>query len=468
MTAKFGMKWKMWPKFESEINVALQQNNRMLFEILVLSTTYTYHFMNIKMPLEGSLNRYRRFYGMKEKDEALFFNPPMNVNGLMVNNIKKTPKFCRQYYEKWDKTKLFFDELRQDLGRTEDRLMLDVYGIEGTGKSIYGGLRICHELDPNFGVHRIRNRNREIIQLISDVQNEGVHGVKMLMRDEASGEHGIDSWVAPDEIQHEMEKLREDQVGYVNVSVSPTFDMNYHFNIRMIDNTFFMEERPTEDITETEKRVEWMLKYPHKARAIISCMSAKDGVGWKRPYPFGFIELMVPGLERTGENKYRVDRKGKELLIEYLKFKREQNMLASTGDNSGKDYRKMLSLITWYIFSDENDAVHRIKFYFDTRKEKRDGEPVTIIKDVHKGNVKTLIKNTLKQHDAMWRTMGENTLEDMASTWSAYCFETLKITNREIAIEELLLDREKLCEIHETYQKMIGDTGIEKPGEGGD
>lgn len=422
----FGMKYKFWKEFEQEMKVDLDIGRpSMLFEILVLSTPFAYT-SSLKVIKEANLTK--------------------------MNN----PKICRQYFDKWNETGIWFKELERDLYRTEDRLMLDIYGKEGTAKSLYGGLSVNKKLDPSFHAGRIRNKQREIIQLIAEVHKEEHKGFKMLMRDENAREFGPDSWVSSEEIHNQLMLLREDQIGYCNVAPFTSYDMNYHFSLRMIDNTFMTKELPEQKFDTMEERVKWMCEEPQFARAIVSTLSSRHGDRWKRQGPFGFIVLPFPAFRfDTALNKWNTYEDGINLVVEYLKFKKEQNRNVSEGSYSRNDYTGVIMKMVKFVFENDDVMPSRARFYFKTRTDKELGR---IITGVNQSNARLLAKDITSQ-DEMWRNCSDNVIDEMASGFNKMiCLDMGLI---DMPVEELTCGKQKIKEMYEEYERATGNIGTE-------
>lgn len=427
----FGMKYKFWKAFEQEMKPDLDVGRpSMLFEILVLSTPHIY---------DSPINL------IKKANEAKI----------------KNPKICRKYFDKWNETSNFFSELQKDLFKTEDRLMLDVYGTEGTGKSLYGGLTICKKLDPTFHAGRIRNTQRELIALVSEIQKEKTRGFKMMMRDENSREVGTDSWVSAQELHNELVQLREDQVGFCNVAPFTMYDKNYHFTVRMIDNTFYSMELPEERLETAEERVDWMCQKPQFARAIVSTLSARHGDRWKRQGPFGFIILPYPAIRFKSDNgvsKYEIDEEGKKLVIDYLKFKRQMNMKVSTGSLTRNDYSDVVMRMVKKIFENTDTLERYARFYLKTRRDKELGPVIT---GVNKNNAILLAKEITDSHN-MWRNCSDNTIYEIVTEFDKKISLDLGLVDAPLA--ELSFTRDRVKQIYEEYEKATGDIGTETLG----
>ena len=386
----------------------------------------------------------------------------LNNKYIQRSNIqkKKNPAICRKFYDKWNMTGYIYNkEFKDKINNTEKRLMWNVYGVEGTGKSIYGALKTALYFDDSFvSRERIRNTERELIELIPTISNANIRGFKFIMRDERPHNVGPDSWTSVKNLESEMTLYRIDQMGLINVGTEADYGYNYHFVLRMIDSTFAERQMPAERFESEEERVDWILSEPHYARAVVSTLKAKFGTGWKQQEPFGFVALPCPGMDIKkidGKIKYSINKREREALIDYHEFKKEFNKKSQTSSTSANDYGTIFKDAIDYLFGDVDKIENNCRFFFKMSPVKDKGK---VISSVNKLNMQEMFK-TLAKTNKMWRNTSTNVLIDMTNEFAFKCNMEFNIMGK--TVEELIMTNDIAKIIYEEYEKATGNIGTE-------
>lgn len=417
----FGMSEHQWGTFKPEIIEEIKQvkngskDRAIMFEILLLATPYIY------------------------KDFK----------------IKKSPKICRDYWKKNDITDDFFNSGREILQTQEQRMMLNSYGIEGTGKSIYLGLTVNIWLDPTFNANRIANTNREVIEKVAFAKKEGTSTAKIIMRDEKITEHGPDSMVSADLVQSMFQLLREEKMGYNEIGPRPSYDLNFHYGLRALDNTWCFKKLPEEPFECLDDRIDWMLSEVQLTRAMVSNIASREGRGWHHPYPKGFVALTMPGIKRSNGG-YAKDADGRELLKQYLIFKKEHNMKMAMGEYSD-DYSELHESLLNMVMENSETIEKYARLFFRLERDKEDGTRKII--GVKKGFAESLMRSVIKSGSDKWRMVSRTKLADIMDDFIVYCVDHGIIGSN---IEDYIVDGEVLKHRAEDYEDFLEGVDIRK------
>lgn len=416
-----GMSEHQWGTFKPELIEEMKQvrngikERAVLFEILALATPYVY------------------------KDFK----------------VKKSPKVCREFWKKNDITDDFFNSGREILQTQETRMMLNSYGIEGTGKSIYLGLTVNRWLDATFDISRIANTNREVIEGIARAKKEGTDTAKMIMRDEKIREHGPDSMVSADLVQNMFQLLREEKMGYNEIGPRPSYDLNFHYGIRALDNTWCFKKLPPEGFKDLDERIDWMLSEPQITRALVSNIASKEGRGWHWPYPRGFVALTMPGIARSN-GSYKKDKEGRELLKRYLEFKKEHNLKMATGEYSD-DYTELNEALLEMVMKNGETVEKYARLFFKMeRPDKEDGtRKIVGIKTTF---ASTLMRAVIKNSSDKWRMVSRSKLSDIMDDFVVYCVDHNIIGS---CLEDFIVDADVLKKRAEDYDDFLDGVDME-------
>lgn len=428
MVMKFNMDMQYLPSIINEVKLDIDLGKpSMLYEIAFLSTPYLYDFPN----------KY-----------------------IKMANVAKSgaPSICKKYFDKWNMTKHIYSKgLKKKISNTQNRLMWNVYGVEGTGKSIYGASKTALFFDDSFGIHRVRNTDRELLEIIAEVSKEDTQGFKFIMQDEKTHNVGPDSWTSTQNLEKEMVLYRQNQMGLMRVGTEADYTYNYHYTLRMIDSTFAGRELPPERFDSEEHLVDWILSEPHYARAIVSAIAGRDGGGWKRQGAFGFVVLPCPGLEFKfdgGELKVCVNQRERQYMIDYHRFKRQFNKTASQSSISANDYSGIFKDAIMYLFGDVDKIEHNCKFFFRFSTESGG----KVISSAYNSRLQEMFKNIAKTHKR-WRNSSTNTIIDMTNEFVFKCNMEYGLIGK--SIEDLIMTNDVVKEMYEEYERATGNIGTE-------
>lgn len=416
-----GLSEHHWGTFKHEIIEDIKkvrngtEERAILYEIMVLGTPYVYKDFNVR---------------------------------------KKTPKVCREYWKKNDITDDFFKTGRDILQNQEQRMMLNSYGLEGMGKSIYLGLTVNIWLDPTFSISRIANTNREVIEKVALAKKEGTSTAKMIMRDEKIKEHGPDSMVSADLVQSMFQLLREEKMGYNEIGPRPNYDLNFHYGLRALDNTWCFKRLPETPFKDLDERIDWMLSEPQITRALVSNISSRDGRGWHRPYPKGSVLLTMPGIKRNN-GSYIKDPDGRKLLKEYLIFKKEHNMKMAMGDYSD-DYTELHESLLNMVMKNEETIEKYSRLFFKFKNDRKTDTKKII--GIQKGFAESLMRAVVKAN-LKWRGVSRSKMTDIMEDFIVYCVNTDIIGSN---IEDYIINSDELKHHAEDYEELLDGVDIKK------
>lgn len=412
----FGMAKDTWLSWMEEINTEMEikrharEKECKLYEILYLSTVVDY-------------------VGMFPESETQQWPP-------WYREVTKSERSCSYYYKKHNKTEVFKDAIMDKISK-EDNVIIRVAGDTGSGKSILG-LSMANMFDRNMHKGRFGNSNRDIIANITNAKKEPIVGPKFLLRDEILKERGADSHVSEDIKDSTMVALRKARISMIECCPDFALDEKFAFSLRMIDNNYFFRKFPETQMT-IEEQVDWYLKHPAIMRALVY-KSPKGGVTHHTLYdePWGFVEIPQIGWRMDSKGNMSVVEKERQLLIDYTRFKEEQNEKIANMGISNKDFKPFFIELLHQAFSCEERIENDVLEMFQVKAEEGD----VILTKVNMAGAGDVIEEYAENNDR-WHGITSDMVKIMSRKLRRYC---MKIKLKNVPLSRFMNDPDYIRE----------------------